>query len=66
MTILQPDSARIGRPPGNAAEDRVPEGLASGTPRDLCNALSELIGADHVLHRAIDLVRYASDAKGVS
>ena len=62
MALLQPDTARIGRPPGNPAEDRVPEERASGTPRDLRDALSELIGADQVLHRAIDLVRYASDA----
>jgi D-lactate dehydrogenase len=62
MPLLQPDIARIGRPPGNPTEDRVPEELASGTPRDLRNALGELIGADQVLHRAIDLVRYASDA----
>src|ERR1700684_853409 len=62
MALLQPDTTRIGRPLGNTAEDRVPEALASGTPRDLRNALSELIGPDQVLHRAIDLVRYASDA----
>ena len=62
MALLQPDVARIGRPPGNPTEDRVPEVMASGTPRDLRNALSELIGPDQVLHRAIDLVRYASDA----
>jgi D-lactate dehydrogenase len=62
MTLLQPDVARIGRPPGNPTEDRVSEVMASGTPRDLRNALSELIGPDQVLHRAIDLVRYASDA----
>ena len=62
MALLQPDVARIGRPPGNPTEDRVSEVMASGTPRDLRNALSELIGPDQVLHRAIDLVRYASDA----
>jgi D-lactate dehydrogenase len=62
MALLQPDVARIGRPPGNPTEDRVSEVMASGTPRDLRNALSELIGPDEVLHRAIDLVRYASDA----
>ena len=57
MALLQPDVARIGRPPGNPTEDRVPEVMASGTPRDLRNALSELIGPGQVLHRAIDLVR---------
>src|SRR6202142_2224311 len=62
MALLQPDTARIGHPPGNPAEDRVAEELASGAPQDLRRALSALIGADQVLHRAIDLVRYASDA----
>ena len=62
MALLQPDTARIGHPPGNPAEDRVPGGLASGTPRELREALTKLIGADQVLDRAIDLVRYASDA----
>jgi D-lactate dehydrogenase len=62
MTLLQPDTGRIGRPPGAPAEDRVPDELASGTPQELREALSELIGADQVLHRVIDLVRYASDA----
>src|SRR5580693_9444261 len=62
MALLQPDTARIGHPPGQPAEDRLPEELVSGTPRDLREALSELIGPDQVLHRAIDLVRYASDA----
>src|SRR5712672_4745790 len=62
MALLQPDTARIGHPPGKPAEDRVAEELASGTPQDLRMALSALIGADQVLHRAIDLVRYASDA----
>src|SRR6202020_1083552 len=62
MALLQPDPARIGHPPGKPAEDRVPDELASGTPQDLRRALSTLIGADQVLHRAIDLVRFASDA----
>ncbi|HMD06361.1 MAG TPA: FAD-binding and (Fe-S)-binding domain-containing protein [Candidatus Acidoferrum sp.] len=62
MALLQPDTARIGHPPGKPAEDRVGQELASGTPQDLRRALSALIGADQVLHRAIDLVRYASDA----
>src|SRR5258708_18096824 len=62
MALLQPDTARIGHPPGKPAEDRVAEELASGTPQDLRMALSALTGADQVLHRAIDLVRYASDA----
>ena len=45
MALLQPDTARIGHPPGKPAEDRVPEELVSGTPRELREALSKLIGA---------------------
>jgi len=62
MALLQPHTARIGHPPGQPAEDRVLDELVSGTPRELREALTELIGKDQVLHRAIDLVRYASDA----
>ena len=62
MALLQPDTARIGHPPGQPAEDRFPEELVSGTPREIREALSKLVGADQVLYRAIDLVRYASDA----
>ncbi|MCW2967371.1 MAG: FAD-binding oxidoreductase, partial [Solirubrobacteraceae bacterium] len=44
------------------AEDRLPDALAAGTPEPLRSKLIELLGADRVLHRALDLVRYASDA----
>ena len=49
-------------PPADAAEDRAPDELATGTPRELRRDLEGLLGADRVLHRALDLVRYASDA----
>src|ERR1700744_6621916 len=62
MALLQPDTARIGHPTGQPAEDRVSDERVFGTPRELREALSKLIGADQVLHRAIDLIRYASDA----
>src|ERR1700678_4332964 len=62
MALLQPDTARIGHPPGQPAEDRFPDELVSGTPREAREALSKLVGANQVLYRAIDLVRYASDA----
>jgi D-lactate dehydrogenase len=62
MALLESDTARIGHPPGQPAEDRFPEELVSGTPRELREALSKLVGANQVLYRAIDLVRYASDA----
>src|ERR1700735_3845776 len=62
MALLQPDTARIGHPPGQPAEDRFPDELVSGTPREVREALSKLVGTNQVLYRAIDLVRYASDA----
>ena len=62
MALLQPDTARIGHTSGKPAEDRVSDERVFGTPRELREALSKLIGGDQVLHRAIDLVRYASDA----
>jgi D-lactate dehydrogenase len=60
--LLTPDTRRIGRPPGPAFPDRAPDSLAAGTPQPLRRELQELLGAERVLHRAIDLVRYASDA----
>jgi D-lactate dehydrogenase len=62
MPLLTPDTRRIGRPPGPAFPDRAPDSLAAGTPQPLRGELQALLGAERVLHRAIDLVRYASDA----
>ena len=42
--------------------DRAPDSLASGTPEALRSDLTALLGRDKVLARAIDLVRYATDA----
>ncbi|MCW2964534.1 MAG: helicase [Actinomycetia bacterium] len=42
--------------------DRFPDALAAGTPADLRRDLEALLGADKVFARAIDLVRYATDA----
>jgi D-lactate dehydrogenase len=60
--LLTPDTRRIGRPPGPVFPDRAPDSLATGTPQPLRGELEALLGAERVLHRAIDLVRYASDA----
>jgi D-lactate dehydrogenase len=62
MALLSPDIRRIGRPGGPAAPDRAPDSLAAGTPEPLRGDLIRLLGADRVLPRAIDLIRYASDA----
>jgi D-lactate dehydrogenase len=44
------------------ASDRAPESLAGGTAQPLRRELEALLGADRVLGRASDIVRYASDA----
>ena len=49
-------------PPSAPADDRVDAAVAAGTPAELRDALIALLGEDRVLHRAIDLIRYASDA----
>src|SRR4051794_8399494 len=60
--LLEPDIRRIGRPEGEPYPDRAPESLAAGTPEPLRSDLIALLGAERVLTRAIDLIRYASDA----
>jgi D-lactate dehydrogenase len=45
-----------------AAADRAPESLARGAAQPLRGELEDLLGADRVLGRASDIVRYASDA----
>ncbi len=62
MTLLEPDVMRIAPDAAAAAPDRVPDSLASGTPERLRADLVDLLGADRVLARVSDLVRYASDA----
>jgi D-lactate dehydrogenase len=54
--------ATVAPPAPEVAPDRVPEALAEGTPEPLRADLVTLLGADRVLARASDLVRYASDA----
>jgi D-lactate dehydrogenase len=53
---------RIAPPPSESAPDRAPDELAAGTPQPLRGQLESLLGADRVLGRASDIVRYASDA----
>ena len=54
--------ARIGRSDGSPQSDAVPASLVNGTPADLRADLIALLGKQNVLHRTIDLVRFASDA----
>jgi D-lactate dehydrogenase len=60
--LLSVDPAKIGRPPGSGSPDAVPDELCDGTPAPLRQALEKLLGPGRVLHRLVDLVRYASDA----
>jgi D-lactate dehydrogenase len=54
--------ARMGRYEGPPKSDAVPASLVDGTPTGLKADLITLLGKQNVLHRAIDLVRFASDA----
>ena len=52
--------AGVGAPA--AAPDRAPDWVADGTPEPLRSELIGLLGERKVLTRALDLIRYASDA----
>lgn len=63
MPLLEPDPEALR--PGTAREpapDRVTDRSAGGTPEPLRGELTALLGADKVLWKISDLVRYASDA----
>src|SRR3954453_16417294 len=60
--LLAPDIRRIGHPGTEPYPDRAPDSIAAGTPEPLRSDLVGLLGADRVLTRPIDLIRYASDA----
>jgi D-lactate dehydrogenase len=46
----------------DGAVDRAPDWVAAGTPEPLRRRLVDALGSEQVLTRAIDLVKYASDA----
>ena len=60
LTAADPGTI-VPEPPG-PAPDRAPDWVAAGTPEPLRSRLVAALGADRVLTRALDLVRYASDA----
>src|SRR4051794_41853259 len=62
MALLEPDVREIAPPAPQPSEDRAPDWVAAGTPQPLRGELEALLGADRVLARASDIVRYASDA----
>src|SRR3954465_11781885 len=55
-------AATLAPPQTEPAADRVGDELGGGHPPPLREQLRGLLGADRVLHRVSDLVRYASDA----
>src|SRR6516165_3674961 len=61
-SLLSPNVQAIAFPTPNPQRDRAPDGLAAGTPRKLRNDLIALLGAERVLSRPIDLIRFATDA----
>ncbi|MGW5847622.1 FAD-binding and (Fe-S)-binding domain-containing protein [Streptomyces sp. NPDC055254] len=63
MPLFEPKPGSLRpRGPAGPAPDRVPERTAAGTPEPLRTELAELLGAEKVLWKVSDLVRYASDA----
>jgi D-lactate dehydrogenase len=63
MPLLQPDVQRIAPESTDPDTGPAPEWIAAGTPQPLRSELESLLGADRVLTRALDLIRYASDAR---
>jgi D-lactate dehydrogenase len=62
VAVSAADPATIVPEPPGPAPDRAPDWVAAGTPEPLRSQLVAALGADRVLTRALDLVRYASDA----
>src|SRR3954447_18125303 len=62
MALLQPDVQRIAPESTDPNAGPAPEWIAAGTPEPLRSQLESLLGADRLLTRALDLIRYASDA----
>ncbi|WP_406471370.1 FAD-binding and (Fe-S)-binding domain-containing protein [Streptomyces sp. NBC_01615] len=60
--LFVPQTGRIGRPDGPVQPDAIGAEHIGGSPAELVRDLSDLLGADQVLHKISDLVRYASDA----
>ncbi len=62
MALLERDVFSLAPPTAEPAPDRAPDRLAGGTAQPLRGELEQLLGADRVLARVSDIVRYASDA----
>jgi len=62
LSRSSPDLQMFALPDPAPQRDRAPQSLATGTPQWLRDDLVRLLGADRVLTRPLDLVRYATDA----
>jgi D-lactate dehydrogenase len=62
MALLERDIASLAPQTSEPAPDRAPDAIAAGVAQPLRGELEALLGADRVLARAGDIVRYASDA----
>jgi len=62
MALLERQVSALAPRAAEPAPDRAPDELAAGSPQPLRGELEALLGADRVLGRASDIVRYASDA----
>jgi D-lactate dehydrogenase len=62
VALLEPRIAPLAPEVETASPDAAPGWVAAGTPVPIRRELTELLGADRLLARASDLVRYASDA----
>jgi D-lactate dehydrogenase len=61
VALLEADVTRTA-PEAAPASDRAPDWVAGGTPEPLREELVATLGAERLATRALDLVRYASDA----
>src|SRR6516162_9781720 len=61
-SLLSPNVRAITLSSCTPQRDRAPDALAAGTPHGLRDGLTRLLGADRVLCRPIDLIRFATDA----
>jgi D-lactate dehydrogenase len=62
MALLERDISALAPQAAEPAPDRAPDRIAAGVAQPLRGELEQLLGADRVLARAGDIVRYASDA----
>src|SRR6516162_10066170 len=61
-SLLSPNVRAITLSSCTPQRDRAPDALAAGTPHGLRDDLTRFLGADRVLCRPIDLIRFATDA----